>query len=151
MIFAFLSSTFISVCSCVALSLLESDSPVLVLLHFPLSEVCHCEWPFLSPCQKGMSCILLCGRWDPSMDYFLDFIFCQHKFRLEITNVRTSKENNSLTLPSLLFLRPQSLSLLCLMKQLGHCSPYFWKVASRWSCCICCYTVHWWEKAVGSI
>lgn len=37
--FAFLSSTFISVCSCVALSLLEPDSPVLVLWQFPFSEV----------------------------------------------------------------------------------------------------------------
>lgn len=123
--FAFLSFTLISVCSYEALSLLEPDSPVLVLLHLPLSEVCHCEWPFLSPCQKAVSRILVCGRWDPSWDYFLEFMFCQHKFQMEITNICTSKENNSLTLPTLLLLHSQSFS--CSDEAAGTLQPILLK------------------------
>lgn len=52
------SSILFAVRSHVALSLLGYESPVLVLFHFLLSEVCHREWRFLSCCQKLMSCSL---------------------------------------------------------------------------------------------
>lgn len=52
--FTFLSSMFISVGNREALSVLESDAPVLVLLHLARLEVCRCEceWPFLRPARK---------------------------------------------------------------------------------------------------
>lgn len=67
---AFLSAMFTAVFSCVAL-LEYHDNPIVAFVHFPLSEMCHLEWPFLSSYQKAMSCIVVCGRWDLSLDFSL--------------------------------------------------------------------------------
>ena len=85
---ASLSSMIASVCGCATLRLLENDFPVLVLFPFPLSGVGGGVVPVGGPssasarpqCPAG--CCVVGGG--PSLDFFLGFLLCQHKFQIEI-------------------------------------------------------------------
>lgn len=78
--FVFLSSVLISVCS---LEFVGNGFPSLGALALSTFRGVS---PFRGvalpqPLPESSACILVCGRWDPSLGHFHDFMFCQHKFR----------------------------------------------------------------------